>query len=230
MIASSNSSKKCIYCFSRDVETRDHVRPRSFFPKPRPSDLITVPSCGQCNSGAGKDEEFFLATFMFGPAGGTRVGKRLWDQKIRRALGKNLGLRRRIAGNLHPVEVHSPYGLFIRKGMGIQLENERHLRIIRMITRGLYYFEFGEPLDPSVDIQSHFAQLSSEMAPIRPVMDQLRMGSRQWPGVFEYRFNRVEEKPDASIWVLMLYGVNVFWAISNDEELHEEPDLHSGAV
>lgn len=165
-----------------------------------------------------------MATFMLGPAGGTDEGKRLWDQKVRRALRKNLGLRKRIAQNLRPVEVHSPHGLFIRKGMGIRLENERHLRIIRMITRGLYYFEFDEPLNPEVEIQAHFAQLESEMAPIQPVSQDLRRGSRKWPGVFEYRFNRVDERPDASIWIMRFYGVNVFWAISNDENIDD--DLH----
>jgi len=179
LISSNDTHEKCIYCGVRNAETRDHVPPRSFFPKPRPSDLITIPSCSKCNQDAGKDEEFFLATFMFGPAGGTDEGKRLWNQKIRRALQKNLGLRRRIAKNLHPVEIFSPHGLFIRKGMGIKLENKRHLRIIRMITRGLYYFEFDEPLSPDADIQSHFAQLQSEMAPLRPVSQNLRRGSRE---------------------------------------------------
>jgi hypothetical protein len=56
---------KCAYCNKQEKETDDHVPPKSFYPTPRPSNLITVPSCLKCNQGLGKDEEFFLAIIMF---------------------------------------------------------------------------------------------------------------------------------------------------------------------
>ena len=53
----SKIKQKCVYCNEHEKETDDHVPPKSFYPKPRPFDLITVPSCLRCNQGLGKDED-----------------------------------------------------------------------------------------------------------------------------------------------------------------------------
>jgi hypothetical protein len=37
----------------------DHVPPKNLFGKPRPSTLVTVPSCLECNRGASGDDEYF---------------------------------------------------------------------------------------------------------------------------------------------------------------------------
>jgi hypothetical protein len=161
------------------------------------------------------DQELFLATFLFGDAGVTVAGKRLWDQKLERMYAKNAGLRRRILTNFREVEVRSPSGLFIRKGMAVQLEDHRILKVIEQIVRGLYYFEFDEPLPNSTTFRSQFAQSSEAMAPMELIKHQLKLGARDWPGLFEYRFNRVSERPEASIWIMRFWGVNVFWAITN---------------
>lgn len=39
--------------------TRDHVPPRALFPRPLPSDLITVPCCQPCNNAKSREEELF---------------------------------------------------------------------------------------------------------------------------------------------------------------------------
>ena len=48
----------CANC-DRPANTRDHVPPEKLFTPPRPSNLITVPSCGSCNHGASDDDEVF---------------------------------------------------------------------------------------------------------------------------------------------------------------------------
>lgn len=52
--------QSCIYCGSKAL-TRDHVPPRLLLERPFPKNLLTVPSCLDCNRGASKDEEYFLA-------------------------------------------------------------------------------------------------------------------------------------------------------------------------
>ena len=47
----------CIYCGRQKATTKDHVPPKSFFTKPRPAKLITVPCCKVCNRTYGKDDE-----------------------------------------------------------------------------------------------------------------------------------------------------------------------------
>src|SRR5258708_2493605 len=57
---------ECAYCGEWRELTRDHVPSRSLFSKPRPSDLITVPSCFSCNNGVSKDDEYFNIVMKIG--------------------------------------------------------------------------------------------------------------------------------------------------------------------
>ena len=58
------TSARCYLCGKTGKETpegkltREHVPPRNLFPEPRPSDLITVPCCGDCNHRAHEDDEY----------------------------------------------------------------------------------------------------------------------------------------------------------------------------
>lgn len=56
---------EAVFCYlcgkelTKGEVTRDHVPPRGLFPRPLPSDLITVPCCKPCNNGKSREEEFF---------------------------------------------------------------------------------------------------------------------------------------------------------------------------
>ncbi len=79
--------KLCVYCQEVVGSTDDHVPPALLFPKPRPSDLITVPACPQCNAGFEKDEEYIRALFRFGDGGlseaMTQIGPKVDKQLLR---------------------------------------------------------------------------------------------------------------------------------------------------
>ena len=49
----------CIYCGVNVGDEPDHVPPKCLFPQPRPSDLVTVPSCARCNRRFALDDEYF---------------------------------------------------------------------------------------------------------------------------------------------------------------------------
>jgi hypothetical protein len=70
-------AEKCVYCSDGQGITKDHVPPRSFFPEPRPANLITVPSYKICNSGAAIDGSYLLTILMFSDAGNTVARKGL---------------------------------------------------------------------------------------------------------------------------------------------------------
>lgn len=55
----TDSIEKCYLCGSTENLTRDHIPPKGLFPKPRPSNLYTVPCCYSCNNGAAKEDEYF---------------------------------------------------------------------------------------------------------------------------------------------------------------------------
>jgi len=208
-------SPKCVYCGAPHGTTQDHVPPKSFFPTPKPSNLITVPACWSCNAGSAKDEDLFLATFMFTEAGVTDTGKKLWDQKLHRMYKKNIGLRKLIASSLKKIELTTLAGIYLGRRLAIKPDKIRSERVVNKIVRGLYYHEFKEPLSPSVEIVSHFLQRPSEISYVEKFAPMLLFGSRKWPGVFEYRFNRVVDQPKGSMWVIRFFGKIVFWAVSS---------------
>ena len=49
----------CVYCGKKTILTKDHIPPKNLFGQPRPNNLISVPSCLDCNSSFSKDDEYF---------------------------------------------------------------------------------------------------------------------------------------------------------------------------
>lgn len=222
---SKQRHQKCVYCGDNPGKTNDHVPPKSFFPQPRPSNLITVPSCHKCNSGAGKDEDYFLATFMFSEAGITDAGKILWKQRLDRMFRKNLGLRRRIAKGLSYRPVVTATGIYLGRRMGLQFDERRFERVIQKTVRGLYYFEYGEALSTETEIMALFLSTKARFETAVAYANQLGWGKRQWPGIFEYRCGRVPDVPQESVWLIRCYSNSHFWAISGpDKALDKRTD------
>ena len=204
----------CVYCHSNADLTRDHVPPKCFFPKPRPADLITVPACRRCNQHHEKDEEFFLASLMFSDAGIGEAGRALWQQTVRSMLFRKRGVGKAIRTLLRPVELRSPAGLYLRNGYALEIDYARLESVVRKIVKGLYFHEFGEPLVAQAQVESNWLNTRSVASQARPYVERLPHGSRSWPGVFEYRCGRTDEAPDKSIWLMMFFGVGVFWSIT----------------
>jgi hypothetical protein len=219
---SKQPSEKCIYCGNNAGMTADHVPPKSFFPQPRPSNLITVPACHKCNSGAGKDEDYFLATFMFSKAGVTHAGKLLWKQRLNRMFRKNLGLRRKIAKGLSYESLVTPTGIYLGRRMGLQFDEARFEPVVQKIVRGLYYFEYGEVLPPATEVMTLFLSTKARFQTAVGYAHQLDWGKRQWPGIFEYRCGRVPDAPQGSVWLIRCYSNVHFWAISGSDEVLTE--------
>ena len=215
MEQSSLQERLCVYCGEQPATTLDHVPPKCMFPAPKPSNLLTVPSCASCNEGAAKDEEWFRAAILWSPAGESEAGKALWKQTLARGYRKNRGLRQSMAKALRPVDICTPAGVFLKRGIAIDVDPVRTHRVISKITRGLYCIEHGRPLPPSVGI---IVRLLSNKPNLLSAVDKcnpmLVFGSRRWPDVFEYRHGWVPEKPEASMWLLRFYGKLVYWAIS----------------
>jgi len=81
--AAKNARDECIYCGARDNLTDDHVPPKALFPEPRPSDLITVPACLQCNKSYEKDDEYFRIAVLAQIEPDRDPGAaRIWTDKV----------------------------------------------------------------------------------------------------------------------------------------------------
>ena len=65
--------------------TTEHVPPKSLFPKPRPSNLITVPSCESCNVRFAQDEVLFrlyCSATCDRKFQRTDSAKRIWKERV----------------------------------------------------------------------------------------------------------------------------------------------------
>lgn len=209
----------CVYCAEPQKTTKDHVPPKSFFPRPKPSNLITVPACADCNSSAGKDEEFFLATFMFSEAGESIAGKKLWDEKLHRMYDKNKGLKRKIAQNLKYSDCVTHSGIYLGRKRTIKQEPKRFENVVSKIVKGLYFFEYDEIIPKTIGVMSSYIQSQEEADEV--LKYELNFGTRRWDGIFEYRFNRNKDNPEDFIWLMLFYGYAMFWGIGfNKNEIN----------
>ncbi len=205
---------RCVYC-GRDATTSDHIPPKQIFPKPRPDNLETVPACFKCNNLAGKDEDYFFATFMFSDAGISDAGKRLWKEKLHRMYEKNAGLRRKIAQNLSEKDIYTSHGLSLGKKMVIEFDESRLNNVVSKIVKGLYYVEYKEIIPSSQRFDCLFLQTQANYDSAKDYIHMLKGGSKKWTGVFEYKHNRTEEGKPGSMWLLNFYGFATFWIIAH---------------
>lgn len=114
----------CVYCGIEEPEirdrTRDHIPPRNLFPEPRPSDLITVPCCRQCNNSASKDDEYFRSMLaMRNDAGEHPEAQKILPvvfRSLRRPQGS--GFTKKLLQNVTPVDVRTPAGIYVGRAGG----------------------------------------------------------------------------------------------------------------
>jgi hypothetical protein len=208
-------SEICVYC-GQKATTRDHVPPKQIFPKPRPDSLETVPACFKCNNLLAKDEDYFLATFMFSEAGVSEAGKKLWEQRLHRMYDNNLGLRRKIAQYIKPLDIYSQQGLFVEKRVTIEFDENRLDNVVCKIVKGLYYIEYKKILPTTITLNCLLLRTQEEYDVAQNYVSSLKNGSKTWKGIFQYRFNRTKDDL-GSMWILTFYDFATFWVIGHDK-------------
>lgn len=180
---------------------RDHLPPKSVFPTPRPSDLISVPACDTCNNKrSGLDEEFKVAIGI--QAGHGKEGERLFRNQTSKTLSYNRRLKEELASSMREVEVHTPDGIVLGTAMVVPMRSKSYDVVIDRIIRGLHWHHTGHILGDKVDIKInwHRDQRIYEMA---KEWDTGGVGK----GQFIYKYAIHNEVPMASVWVLQFFGL-----------------------
>lgn len=146
----------CVHCRRRVATERDHIPPACLFPKPRPSNLITVPTCEQCNRGASKDDEYFRATLtMRRDVFGNSVAAENWESILRgMERDRHSGLKRKIASTARYAWERTAAGILARRVGVFDVDRSRTMDVVKRITTGLFYHEAGRalPRDYAVDL------------------------------------------------------------------------------
>ena len=141
------TSSSRIYCGRADPDTVDHIPPKNLFAKPRPSSLVTVPSCTGCNRGASQDDEYFrlMVTLRHDlDHVDASAAMEAAMRSLERPQGR--GLLAALLATTRRVEVKTPAGLYLGHAGTYQPDFERLYRVVRRIIRGLFYRETGRRL------------------------------------------------------------------------------------
>lgn len=210
-------SDLCIYCGQRPATTKDHVPPKSFFPRPRPHNLITVPCCYQCNAGYGKDDERVrnILTSLDATEDHPAIREQLGGNRNRswqRGQGKNSV--RHVLASLKVVDAYTAGGIFLGERLAFDLDQAVIDRFIGRTTRALIYHEYGVGF-----VEGHVAWRKPPMEIKRPLSAKPKsIGGDVFSYVGYY-------KPGAakSLWILKFYGGAEFMAIFRAKRQSSQP-------
>lgn len=212
----------CTYCGKPEAKTADHIPPACLFPSPRPSDLVTVPSCLDCNKGASKDDEYFRMMLVMRRDVTHPAIPKLLDA-VHRGLGKprKRGMLHGLLRSIRPVFVKTPTGLYVGRDEAYDVDLERLGRVADRIVKGLYFKEFGACLPSTHGVRS-FAEsgLTEIDSDMRSTVKQTIAALVSKPprvigeGVFKYWVQATPEDPATTAWLMCFYAVESFLCLT----------------
>ena len=132
---------QCIYCGNTRPLTDDHIPPANLFTKPRPNNLIKVPSCFPCNNGSSKDDEDFRLKIAIREDIADHPAAKLILPSVLRSLSKpnKKGFTKALVDSMREFECMTPAGLYIGKGATYDVNNDRINSVATRIIKGLFY-------------------------------------------------------------------------------------------
>lgn len=204
----------CVLCGEANIEvTKEHVPPRSLFPKPRPKDLITVPACKNCNNSTSQFDNRYtiLVTGKVTERGGEQRIADFFNDKKLRGMGRDQHMRSKLINDSKQVDLVTPSGIFIEEGWAIPWDNVAEEIVTCKLVKGLYYHHYGEVLPQEVPIKNmYFNSISKDM--LEAIAPNISIGS-VGGGDFVYATARLNEK---SIWLFQFYKKHWTGAVTGD--------------
>ena len=199
----------CYLCRKRSGVTSDHVPPKNLFPRPRPSNLITVPCCRECNNRFSKHDEYFRL-FASCCINRSSEGHAIWQQRVvlstlsKRRIGKLIdeaSRRLKQASLILPGGQRIPVGRFEARA--------RPIRAVLLKTiKGLLDYR-----DPKLDTRSLSFEITQmdqfkfvTLIPTLTKLHRMEFGS----GVFEFWWGIDGNNPPHGVWYFRMYESAAF--------------------
>lgn len=203
---SETVDEACAFCGGR-ATTRDHIPNCKFFPKPRPSDLITVPSCSPCNNATSADEEYFLNVILSHWKADTSSALATRKDRFDKRTERRVRMARRMLDDVRFDEWVTNAGVSAGQGYVLKVDAPRLERIFEKIVRGLYWEHYRERLPTD---RATFSKLDDSLELIRlPLMNEiLRQGVGRVVGdqTFEYRIVRMTDGSQTAQVAMVFFG------------------------
>jgi hypothetical protein len=225
-----SSRKNCIYCGKSTDLSWDHLPPQNLFPPPRPSNLVTVPACRDCNGGFSRDDEYFRLALIFrSDLDSIPIIQTLRDSaKSVFERPESAGLTRTYFESTRVVDEPLPNG-GKRENLQFQADYDRLSTTVTRIVKGLYYHEFDRVM-PEWPVEVYYDAGFSfdEMQPVFPLHSIFRTMREVRPNVidqhiFEYRCTEIDGWQDAQVWQLVFF-TRVWFLVSVNTRRYLERD------
>jgi len=210
----------CIYCGQKGILSRDHVPPKTLFADPRPSNLISVPSCTTCNAGASLDDEYFrlvhtLRIDIFTHPDAFRNWK-----SVKRSLynPQKENFKQVFLNTLQKINIYTKEGIFISETGIYEVDIQRIKRVVERTVKGLFYHEMKTRLSDNYEVtvfssseMTYFPSdvhnfLESEVFPLLISIKPKVIGRN----VFSYRSFFADNDTNLSVWLLIFYKTEAF--------------------
>jgi hypothetical protein len=203
----------CYLCGSTVGMTRDHIPPKGLFPRPRPSNLHTVPCCHSCNNRASKDDEYFRLS-VSSLINRNAIGTKSWRRVVESTLSAQRISEwiRELRENVEPVLLRLPGSLTY--GSRISVRADVVSRVLVRITKGFLYLTHPEIDRSALDFHiTHIDQFKLDSIVISGVADKFTtygMGE----GVYRHWRALSSEDDRLGMWVHMFYDA-AMWLVEH---------------
>ena len=129
----------CTYC-NNAATTIDHVPPKSFFARPRPATLITVPSCEACNNGASLDDQYFrdMVLWHHQVSDLPQAQAQVASMVARATAPSAVGYWNYLKGKLRRLVIRTKSGRIAATAPAIAVDAQRMQRVAQRYLRGLF--------------------------------------------------------------------------------------------
>ena len=207
-----HESEVCVICGVREAETRDHIPPKNLFPRPRPrpSDLLTVPAYLRCNNGDSEEDEHFRTYLSLQIGHESDITKKLWEGGAKRSLMRRTATRKKLLESVTPLSIGS--GSDVEERLAFAVPIRVYDVVFTRVTKGLYFHHTGKILGADIKIS---------ISPLYSIADKSVIYIRDLPtysfgdGAFIYKSGIVSDDDRYSGWIYQFYDLH--WILVETE-------------
>jgi len=204
---------KCYLC-GKPAETKDHIPPKGIFDNPRPTDLITVPACNECNNSYATDDEYFR-WFIATASAENPAAENLIDDKILPRFRKRPALLNRIVAGFRQVDIYSEGGIWLGQSPAFDFERPRIQRVVEKIVKGLYWHHGGYRLDDNYFVKDFILNPKPPSEEIRKAVLSLPFGAVGKAEVFCYHHWKCPKDDGITAWFLWFFKKTLILAMTD---------------
>jgi hypothetical protein len=146
----------CGICGVNQATTREHVPPKNIFLNPKPSDLITIPACFDCNNASSESDERFRLFLGLQVARFSKQGEQLFKEGTIATARHNYRYRSEILSSSERILFTTPDGIIHGSGVSIPWDSEAHDKTIEKIIRGLFFHHYRKVIANNAQINVNF--------------------------------------------------------------------------